>query len=190
MNTTRAPKSVSQICEAIALDLKARNLTHAIVAELTGKTKHTISTQISGKRRFSKEMAMVFAEKLGYNPLFLLYGEGELREPKGVHVDIATAPFDVDDLASSIAVLSSMTSIATEIIRGLGDKNAITAWSELQEGNYDGYINAMVNFQDEHEKKGVKISPVLAKVVCQHIKNSQKSGLGKTFFPLSASFDK
>lgn len=187
MNTTKAPKSASQICEAIALDLKARGLTHADVAQLTEKAKHTISAQISGKRRFSKEMAMVFSEKLGYNPLFLLYGEGSLHASEE-NTDLAPVPFNfdfnIDDMNNAINVLASMSSIATEIIYELGNENAASAWSALREGDYEGYINAMVNLQDELGGRRLMISPVLARVVCQYIKNSKKNGHGWTYIQL------
>ena len=59
-------KTPAEICESISLDLKARKITHKELAEMIGKSKAVVSTQISGKKSFSKEMAALPSIRIQY----------------------------------------------------------------------------------------------------------------------------
>ena len=74
-----------RICSTVSSDLKLRRITQKQVAEIIGTTKQTVANQLSGKKRFSSNMAKKFAEAFGYDERFLLYGVGNLYdEEKGV----------------------------------------------------------------------------------------------------------
>jgi hypothetical protein len=80
----RSPESTSvritptEICKAISADWKKRRITHQIAADRIGTTKQTISNQLTGKRRFSQNMAKKFSDAFGYSLPWLLFGEGEM----------------------------------------------------------------------------------------------------------------
>ena len=67
-----------EICKAISADWKKRRITHQIAADRIGTTKQTISNQLTGKRRFSQNMAKKFSDAFGYSLPWLLFGEGEM----------------------------------------------------------------------------------------------------------------
>lgn len=86
MQTNNDVKNPAEICKAIAVDFKMRGLTHRTAGEMLGRTKQSVSNQISGKKTFSFKSAQRHAETFGYNVRFLLFGEGSLYEdikPKG-----------------------------------------------------------------------------------------------------------
>ena len=179
---TQTPKTPEEICQAVALDLKSRGLTHQAVADMLGFTKQTISAQISGKRKFSKEMAFAFAKGLGYNATFLLFGEGELKEPN-LGFELTSTSLDTSDLNNTVIALAGMTEIATSLINACGNSMAREAWEYLQSGNYEAYRNRMLQLR---EQLGVKVyyGPVLARMICDSIERAKKKGLGHTYLPV------
>lgn len=152
------PKTSERICDAIALDLKARKITHQQVADMIGKTKATVSTQISGKNAFSKEMAKLFSDALGYSLRFLLYGEGELIRNTGAYFS---------EKEPGELVLRGYIDVLETIIHYFRDKDAIEAMNALRHGNFDAHVEAMKRFQKQHGTR--MYSPVIAKYVCEHI---------------------
>ena len=76
--TIKKPLTTQEICDAISKDFKRRRITHQIAADKIGTTKQTITNQISGKKRFSSDMAKKFSEAFGYSIIWLLYGEGDI----------------------------------------------------------------------------------------------------------------
>lgn len=70
--------TVPEICDAISKDFKRRRITHKIAAEMIHTTKQTISNQLTGKRRFSQNMAKKFSDAFGYSLPWLLFGEGKM----------------------------------------------------------------------------------------------------------------
>lgn len=77
----------AEICKAISADFKMRGLTHEKAADLLGTTKQTVSNQISGKKKFSVNMARKYHETFGYDVQFLLYGEGKLMDQDLIEID-------------------------------------------------------------------------------------------------------
>ena len=76
--TIKEPLTIQEICDAISKDFKRRRITPQIAADKIGTTKQTITNQISGKKRFSQNMAKKFSDAFGYSITWLLYGEGEM----------------------------------------------------------------------------------------------------------------
>ena len=54
--------SVKEICEAVSADLKERRITQQKAAEMIGTTKQTVANQLSGKKRFSANMAQKYCD--------------------------------------------------------------------------------------------------------------------------------
>lgn len=80
MQTNNDVKNPAEICKASAVDFKMRGLTHRTAGEMLGRTKQSVSNQISGKKTFSFKAAQRYAETFGYDVRFLLFGEGSLYE--------------------------------------------------------------------------------------------------------------
>ena len=162
-----ADKTPVEICEAIALDFKRRRITHKMAAERIGKTKSSVSNQISGKKPFSKGMAELFADAFSYNIDFLLYGKGELKQTSPTHTagytisaivadgfDTSFFPFLLD-AADSLLVLS-------------GNQAVLKTWDSLLCGDFEGYKKSIaVLDKDSHFRP---ISLVTAKLLCDSIK--------------------
>lgn len=76
--TIKEPLTIQEICDAISKDFKRRRITHQIAADKIGTPKHTVTNQLSRKKRFSQNMAKKFSDAFGYSITWLLYGEGEM----------------------------------------------------------------------------------------------------------------
>lgn len=160
-------KTPAEICEAIALDLKARKITHQQLADMLGKSKGVVSTQISGKKKFSTDMAALYSRALGYNIRFLLYGEGELRDDAAVR-DIVLVPGKGEDTDFSPAVMVSLLQIAGDIIGMTGCGDAVAAWNAINNGDFKGYQQNVAALK-EKSGSGIAGSPILAHFVCEQI---------------------
>lgn len=78
---SKEPLTLKEICAEVSADFKRRRLTHQQAADKIGTTRQTIANQLSGKKRFSTNMAQKFSNALGYNAEFLLFGTGHLYKP-------------------------------------------------------------------------------------------------------------
>lgn len=78
---SKEPLTLKEICEEVSADFKRRRITHQQAADKIGTTRQTVANQLSGKKRFSTNMAQKFSNALGYNPEFLLFGTGNLYKP-------------------------------------------------------------------------------------------------------------
>jgi len=160
-------KTTQEICEAIAIDFKRRKISHQEAAERIGKTKASISNQISGKKPFSKGMAELFATAFNYNIDFLLYGKGELF---GINADdfsrYSVSSIAADNLDSSL--LPHLIEAADSIIHLSQNKNAIDTWNSLMMGDFEEYKSHIINLSTNSTSR--PISLVSAKILCSHIK--------------------
>lgn len=171
-------KTPEQICSAIAVDLKSRGLTHQQVADMIGKSKDVVSTQISGKRRFSREMATLFAMALQYNRNFLLYGEGELKDENMVR-GLVRVPTVGPEMNIDVSVLSGMVSVAGNLLRVLGDEDALEAWNAMCQGDFQKYDAAINRLYARLGRKNFFTS-VMAQYVCEKVSGQ----LVTTFVPI------
>ena len=156
--------TTSQICEAVALDLKARKITHQKVADTIGTTKAVVSNIISGKKAFSKARAEQFAKAFHYNINFLLYGEGELRSDNVNYVVNPTVDYDSLDVSVLVAVLD----VAEYLLHLTGDKTAIDAWNAMMKGDYKTYVKDVKLLQEKGLNTG-RTHLVLAKYISERI---------------------
>lgn len=76
--TIKKPLTTQEICDAISKDFKRRRITHQIAADKIGTPKHTVTNQLSRKKRFGERLAKKFSDAFGYSITWLLYGEGEM----------------------------------------------------------------------------------------------------------------
>lgn len=76
--TVKNPLTTQEICEAISKDFKRRRITHQIAADKIGAPRHTVTNQLSRKKRFGERLAKKFSEAFGYSITWLLYGEGDM----------------------------------------------------------------------------------------------------------------
>ncbi len=122
-----------EICGAVAADLKAHRITHKMAAEKIGKSKQTVTNQLSGKRRFSIAMAGLYSEAFGYSTEFLLFGKGELRPQTEATDQDQKAPAELFDESKKIEAARTLLDI-------LNNKLAIAAYSAFLVGDYSKYI--------------------------------------------------
>lgn len=130
-----------EICERIAADFKRRRITHQIAAEKIGTTKQTISNQISGKKRFSQNMAKKFADAFGYSTTWLLYGEGDQFDDRLVSFEFDTKEnilYAADNL-DSILKEGRKIRVAERLLQILNNKVAISAFRAYLAEDYDEY---------------------------------------------------
>ena len=160
--------TAAEICETIALDLKERKITHKELAEMIGKSKAVVSTQISGKKRFSKVMASLFSRALGYNINFLLYGEGTLLDNTVVR-DVVGVP-SLKNGELDVSVLAGLIQVAEDLFYMLDDEHAIEAWKEINRGNYQGYLSHVNSLVSEHQTE-LRGSPILSHYICEQIQS-------------------
>lgn len=127
-----------EICEAVALDFKRRKITHQKAGEMTGRTKATISNQVSGRKPFSKEMAESFSAAFGYSVDFLLYGRGPLMKVEAEGGDNVGLEDIKDGLDSGSAL--SLLEVCQYLLYLSGDKASIATWESLLNGDLHGYL--------------------------------------------------
>lgn len=175
-------KSAEEISEAVAQDLKSRGYTHQRIADRLGKTKNVISNQLTGKRPFSKQMALLFASHFNYNLNFLLYGSGELSNPENSKIRVRDTT-DVDKLNASIWY--SLLEVAKNILNVTGQKEGLAALNSLMDGDFSGYKLCMEQLM---LKLGVNepIPLLTAKYAADQINNvlneARESSSGPTLF--------
>lgn len=175
--------SPEEVFRAISADLRQRGLTHEKAAEKLGfKSRQSLSNLLASKKYLSGIQAVKFQKAFGYNPDFLMRGEGELVNavPK---VELASTSVDTSDLNKTVVALAGMTEIATNLIYAWGHPLAVDAWESLQKGNYEAYRKAMSGLQETLGHK-INPSPVLARMICESIEKAEKGGLGKAYFPV------
>ena len=128
--------SVKEICEAVSADLKERRITQQKAAEMIGTTKQTVANQLSGKKRFSSNMAQKYCDALGYSIEFLLYGEGPLYAPGRLiwHPRPGTFPELLGRQDDPVMKQSRLLTHAAHILEIMNDKVAIESFEKAVAG--------------------------------------------------------
>lgn len=121
-------KDPAEICKAIAVDFKRRGLTHRTAGEMLGLSKQSVSNQISGKKPFSLKAAQRYADTLGYDIRFLLFGKGNLYPNIKPEVQKACSFSRKDPSPVDLRVHSK---IARLLLRLLNNRDAIEAYDAL-----------------------------------------------------------
>lgn len=131
--------TLQEVCKEISADLKSRRITQKAAAELLGTTKQTIANQLSGKKRFSANMAQKFHEKLGYSIEFILYGRGEMYAPGRLiwHPRPGTFPELLGRVDDPILKHSQIMRTCKHILEIINDKVAIECFDKAFEGDWD-----------------------------------------------------
>lgn len=131
--------NIRDICKTVSADLKSRRITQKQVAEMVGTTKQTIANQLSGKKRFSDNMAQKFSDFLGYNPNFLLYGFGPLHLPGRLecHPNPAPTPLLFAAIDDNMIQESLNCRTAAHILEIINDKLAIECFQKAISGNHE-----------------------------------------------------
>lgn len=158
-------KTPAEICEAVALDFKARKITHQQAGDAIGKSKAIISNQISGKKPFSKAMADLFAKAFGYNSKFLLYGEGDLRSNT---VENPVLTINTQESTLDKAMLASLLEIAEYLLHLSGNQVAIDAWNSMMSGNYRGYKDKIELLMKQNKYNG-RVPLIMARYITERI---------------------
>ena len=120
-------KDPAEICKAIAVDFKRRGLTHRTAGEMLGLSKQSVSNQISGKKPFSLKAAQRYADTLGYDIRFLLFGKGNLYPNIKPEVQKACSFSRKDPSPVDLRVHSK---IARLLLRLLNNRDAIEAYDQ------------------------------------------------------------
>lgn len=164
-------KTPAEICEAVALDFKARKITHQQAGDAIGKSKAIISNQISGKKPFSKAMAHLFSKAFGYNSNFLLYGIGELRRDV-IEQGVINVNTESDDLSpSSLIVLLEVCELLLHLSN---DQIAIDAWNAAMCGDFCTYSQKLGILMKKNKYNG-RVPLITAKYAIEHVSNALKA---------------
>ena len=149
-----------EICERIAADFKRRRITHQIAADKIGTTKQTISNQISGKKRFSQNMAKKFSEAFGYSVSWLLYGEGQQFDDRRVSFEFDTGKKMVyaSDNLDSILKEGRKIRVAERLLQILNNKVAISAFRAYLAEDYDEYETLRDKLEQDYAYDTVMLS--------------------------------
>ena len=133
--------TLKEVCQEIRDDFKNRRITQQFAADLLGTTKQTVANQLSGKKKFSSQMAKKFSEKFGYSLEWLLFGEGQMYKngmgAGGFNADGLPYYYlsNVDELVKEGRKLRA----AERLIEILNNKVAISAFRAFMTGNYEEY---------------------------------------------------
>lgn len=168
------PASPEEVCRAISLDLKARGITQQQVADRIGKSRAIVSNALASKKRFSKKLALLLCEELGYNLEYLLFGVGELK------ADFTHATLDLpttENRDNDYLLLAAMLQIAEGIIQTIGDRDAVGAWTCINVGDLDGYKECIARLRSRSNSV-YYFSPLFPQIVCSMIKNKKSVSLG------------
>lgn len=80
-NNTYYTSSPREVFRAISVDFKLRGMTHCDAAKKLGfKSQQTLSNLLASKKYLSNLQAIRFQKAFGYNPSFLMSGQGELKD--------------------------------------------------------------------------------------------------------------
>lgn len=71
-------KNKKEIAEAVRYYFRINDIKIKDVAEKLGTSPQAVSNQIRGLRPFSKKSAQLYENAFGFNPVFLIAGEGDL----------------------------------------------------------------------------------------------------------------
>lgn len=160
-------KSCEEICKAVALDWKARGITHQVAAETLGKTKAIIDTQISGNKRFSLKMAAEFAEAFGYSTNFLVWGRGELfptmKKENVVSFEDSSMQLDLTDMASLVHICEYLLNLSN-------NQYAINAWNGIMSGDFQKYYTNMQRLENNSIFNG-RSQFLVAKSIAEKVKH-------------------
>lgn len=130
---------IKERCKTISSDLKSRRITQKQAADLIGTTKQTIANQLSGKKRFSVNMAQKFNEKLGYSIEFLLYGQGPLYASGRLiwHPIPGSFPELLGRADDPILKESAICKTAMHLLEIINDKLAIECFEKCLRGDIE-----------------------------------------------------
>lgn len=67
------------VCLAVAADFKRNKMSYEEVAKKLGQSVQTVYNRISSKKYFPESVAIRWAKVFGFNRMFLMTGEGNLR---------------------------------------------------------------------------------------------------------------
>ena len=154
-------KTPEEVCKAVALDLRARNITHEEAGRRIGKTRNAVSNLLSRKARFSSKAAELFAREFGYDADYLMYGKGTLL----LNQDSIVVVKDPDKWSPDPLILVNMLDIATAILRMTGNQNAKKAWTYFRLGKYDEFQKQLKLLQEETGEP-FRIDDSVAYLVC------------------------
>lgn len=105
-------KSVSEeICQAIKAYLRYEGIAINTVAERLGSTARAVSAQLAG-RAFSRKTAQKYAETFGFNPNYLMTGEGSLLPD-----DQPEKPAPASDISNLIEIIKSQQETIAILVR-------------------------------------------------------------------------
>lgn len=142
-------KLPQDVCRAVALDLRARNLTHEEAGRQIGKSRTTVSNLLARKKMFSRHYADLFAETFGYSREFLLYGKGSLFP----NDKVADSKQIGDEWAPDPKKLVTLLYSAVTFIRLSGNKNLTCAWMYFTKGQYNKFQYYLKLTQQETGEK-------------------------------------
>lgn len=146
------PLTAPEICEAISKDFKRRRITHQIAADKIGTPKHTVTNQLSRKKRFGERLAKKFSDAFGYSITWLLYGEGEMfSDGRGYATkdEESNIPYFVGKY-EAIFNEGRKLQVAERLLEILNNKIAISAFRAYLEGDYEEYEKLLNKLEDDY----------------------------------------
>lgn len=81
-------KNAKEVCLAVKAYFAQQNLKLVDVARMLEASPQTITEHLSGERYFGRTRAHKYAEMFGFNPTYLMTGEGSLLADNHEHVKV------------------------------------------------------------------------------------------------------
>ncbi len=124
-----------EVFRAISADLRQQGLTHDDAAKQLGyKSRQSLSNLLSSKKYLSGLQAIKFHKAFGYNPDFLMKGEGELKDDNTLRYESYSESNAKDVLTSApgASELGLLRSYFRRIIEAWGNPFALNVLSSYQ----------------------------------------------------------
>lgn len=145
--------SIKEIKSAIRDDFKFRRITYQKAAEQLDTSSGTVGNLLSNDKRISQNFAKRLSDAYGYDPNFLLYGQGSLYLPgKGTLVTDKSI-FDSYVLGGDFKVLakeSSVLRMVHHLLLVMNNKVAIEAFESLMRDDQKRYYELLEVLYNEY----------------------------------------
>lgn len=147
------PVTLKEIKGAIREDFKLRRITYKMAAEKLETSSGTVGNMLSNDRRISQTFAKKLSDTFGYDPNFLMYGEGPLYLPGRGTIVTDKSIYDAYVLGgdfSTLAKESVWIRRARYLFQIMNNKIAIEALDAIDKKDEKRYSELVTLLKDEY----------------------------------------
>ena len=126
--------TLKEIKSAIREDFKFRRITYKIAAEKLETSSGTVGNMLSNDKRISQNFAKRLSDAFGYDPNYLMYGEGPLYLPGRATLVVDKSIYDAYVLGGDLKKLAKESVLirrVSHLLRILNNKVAIEAFDAI-----------------------------------------------------------